>query len=162
MNPCELVKFVSTWDPLICFLPNRVLLPDWAELFVYSGKEGWRSSGWVTYSFCFWVSCNSFEFHHSFSRTDFRSAGSWVGKIKHKLELNCRLKFPSHANRDFTRNCKIYNLKVFFFGEAKWCVHERGEVFLHPRLSIKTSKLSENPKELCMGLFSRGQGRMAI
>lgn len=156
MNFCEFVKFVSIWDLLICFFFNRVLLFDWVELFVYSGKEGWCSFGWVIYLFCFWVSCNSFEFYYFFLRIDFRLVGSWVGKIKYKLELNCRLKFFLYVNWDFIWNCKIYNFKVFFFGEVKWCVYEWGEVFFYLRLLIKISKLLENFKELCMGLFLRG------
>lgn len=44
----------------------------------FLSDNGWGlGSGCVTYSFCFWVSLNSVESHHSFARATCKSGESW-------------------------------------------------------------------------------------
>lgn len=63
---------------------------DWVALSVWllavsfgsrgTGNVTGRGSVCVTYSFCFCVSFNNLESHHSFARTSFKSGGSWINK----------------------------------------------------------------------------------
>ena len=81
------------------------------------GNVPGRGSGCVTYPFCFCVSFNNLESHHSFARTSFKSGGSWIINT----QSYCNLQY--NLWRNAICSCAPYNNVVIicaFLQRYRW------------------------------------------